>query len=501
MWRILELNELGGWGDVFDDLGGLGADAEVAEVGEFFVGRPGAAFVGDLKGRSHHGGDVALSVGGEIGEMSNAGDVLGPTGVHGVDGFKGFAHGFVAGDVSVALAAGVFVGDADEEITLPVTFVGQGIGFIDHQILEAAVAQSVAFFYGVEPADHTLATGGGTEFKFLEQRGERVSFIHLREERVGADLGVVGFGHAKRVHGLHGNTGAFKEFGRVGVGGGDVGGEAVAFVEPVGLAKFAEDSATGGQLAANEFANFADLGTELGASFPVGFDQLFEVEREGGVSAETGEVEVFGGEDTGVDRGLVGARFGSGEFIEESGEGLGINLADVLDGADGAFGALGDFTGVEIGAGEEVGVGDLPLANLVGVGGRDASAGGTAGLFLEDVLPVVFPSEIEEAVNKVGDHGALVDGEAVDDDVAFGLEGRGFPPDFTGVGDDAAADGEVGDVFLDDAGGQKVELHAGGGVAGIGAAVDLEDGGDGVGRVSEFFADFRDEAAFAFVAE
>jgi len=243
------------------------------------------------------------------------------------------------------------------------------------------------------------------------------------------------------------------------------------------------------------------LGPQLGAGVPVGFDQRFEVEAERAVAAEAGEVEVSGGEDAGIDGRLIGAGFGGGEFVEESGESRGIDLADMLDGAQGAVGALSDFAGVEIGAGQKVGVGNLPLADLIGVGGGDAAPGGAPRFFVQDVGAVVFPGEIEEAVNEVGDHGALVDGETTDHRVAFGLEGGGFPPDFAGIGDDAAADGEVGDVFFDDAGRQEVEFYAGGGVAGIGATVNLEHRGNGAGRASEFFADLRNEATFAFVTE
>jgi hypothetical protein len=85
--------------------------------------------------------------------------------------------------------------------------------------------------------------------------------------------------------------------------------------------------------------------------------------------------------------------------------------------------------------------------------------------------------------------------------VALGLEGFGFPPDFARVGDDAGADAEVFRVADDDAGGEEVELDAAGGVTGVGAAVDLEDDGDGLGRAAKFVGDLGDEAAFAFVSE
>jgi hypothetical protein len=45
------------------------------------------------------------------------------------------------------------------------------------------------------------------------------------------------------------------------------------------------------------------------------------------------------------------------------------------------------------------------------------------------------------------------------------------------------------------------ELDAGGGVAGVGAAVDLEDDGDGGGRAAQFVGDLGDETAFALVTK
>jgi hypothetical protein len=69
------------------------------------------------------------------------------------------------------------------------------------------------------------------------------------------------------------------------------------------------------------------------------------------------------------------------------------------------------------------------------------------------------------------------------------------------VGDDAAADAEVGGVPHDDAGGEEVELDAAGGVAGVGAAVDLEHDRDRDGSAAQFVGDLGDEAALALVAE
>ena len=148
----------------------------------------------------------------------------------------------------------------------------------------------------------------------------------------------------------------------------------------------------------------------------------------------------------------------------------GAHAADVLDGAQRAVGALGELAGEVIRAGEKIGEGDLPLADLVVVGGRDAAAGGAARLLGEDVDAVVLPREVEQAVGEVGDHRALVDQQAGEDGVALFLERAGFPPDLARVGDDAAADAEMRGVAHDDAGGQEVELDAAGGVAGVGAA-------------------------------
>src|SRR5664280_3446400 len=51
------------------------------------------------------------------------------------------------------------------------------------------------------------------------------------------------------------------------------------------------------------------------------------------------------------------------------------------------------------------------------------------------------------------------------------------------------------------AGGQEVQLDAAGRVTGVGAAVDLEDDGNGVGGIAQFFGDFGNEPAFALIAE
>ena len=63
-----QFDEVGGRRDVFDDLGRLGADAEVAEVGELVCGGQRLAMKGDVEEGLHHRGDVALRVFREGGE-------------------------------------------------------------------------------------------------------------------------------------------------------------------------------------------------------------------------------------------------------------------------------------------------------------------------------------------------------------------------------------------------------------------------------------------------
>jgi len=320
---------------------------------------------------------------------------------------------------------------------------------------------------------------------------------------VGTDLGVVGLGDAEGVHGLDRDADGLEDLRRVGVRGGDVGGEAAALVEPVGLAELADDGVAGVHLLEDDLADFADLGGEGVAGLPVGFGEGLEVEGEGGAALEAEEVELAGLEDAGLDGLGVGALLRGGEFGEVVVPSFRCHAADVLDGAQGAVGAGGELAGECLAGAAEIGVVDLPLAGLVAVGGGDAAAGGTAGLLAEDGDAIVFPGEVEQAVGEVGDEGALVDGEAVDDLEAAFLQRLDLPPELARVGDDAAADGEVLDGGLDDAGGEEVELDAAGGVAGVGAAVDLQHDRDGLaaGGGAEFLDDFGDEAAFAFVAE
>ena len=184
---------------------------------------------------------------------------------------------------------------------------------------------------------------------------------------------------------------------------------------------------------ANEFPHFFDLWGELGAGGPIGGHQFIHIESEGLAATKNGKIKISRIYDTKLNRFFVGPAFGGGKGVEESGKRFSIHLADVLNGAHRPVSAMGDFAGVEIGSGEEVRVGDLPLPDLIEVGGCDPASGGAAGFFLEDVGAVVFPGEIEQAMDQVGNHGAFVDGETLDDLVALVFKRSGFPPDLPWV--------------------------------------------------------------------
>ena len=285
--------------------------------------------------------------------------------------------------------------------------------------------------------------------------------------------------------------------------GGHVGREAVALVQPVGLPEFADDVAPLVEFTEDQFAHVGDFSGQCVTGCPVGVDQGVRVDREGVGSGEAGEVELGGFAAAGVDQFLVGPGLRLGQGIEERRPTTGCDAADVLDGAFSTVDALPDLAGVGVLFAEEVGVVDLELADFVEVGGGDAAAGGAAGLALQDVDAVVLPGQVEEPVDRVGDEAALVDGEAAQGVVAVVPGVGALPEELAGIGHDAAADGQVGDVGIGYAAGQQVELEAGHGVPGVGPAVYFHDSGHGVfaaGGFAQLVHDFEDDAALAFVA-
>ncbi len=486
--------------DVLDDLAGLGADADVAEVRKFVFVL--VAVVGHVGQGLHHPGYVDFGIFRQIREAAHCGNVFAPAGELLVHRLEAPAVVVVAGDVVNRVSVGILVGGANLKFAVPVAGIGEGVELVQYEILIAAVAEGIAFFHCVVPANHALASGGGTELDFAQLLAERVVELDFGDEDVGADFGVVGLAAADVVDRLCGDAGRLEEFRRKGVGGGDVGREAVAFVEPVGLAKLADNVVALVLLAEDELAHIDDLRCERLSGGPVGFDQRFDVEGEGAGSGELAEVKFGFGESSAFDDFGVGAGFGAGQRLEKSGPAIRGDLADVLDDAQRALGSLTEFLGEDFFVAEEIGVINLELADLVEIGGCDAAAGGAAGIFFQHVDTVVFPREVEQAVAEVGDQATLVDGEALECDMAVFLRISDFPQELARVGDNAATDGQVRDVWIRDATGQEVELEPGYGVARVGTAVDFYDGGDGVlaaGDVAQLVDDLEDDAAFAFV--
>jgi hypothetical protein len=202
--------------------------------------------------------------------------------------------------VRVAASCRVLVRDGDQEVSLPLAGIGEGIGLVDHQILKTAIAQHIALLYGIKPADHALAAGAGAEFELLEFGREGVVFLHLGEKGMGADLGIVGLGDTEGVDRLHRNAGAFEELGCKRVRCSNVGRIAVAFVEPVGLAEFSDHMVRPAEVSRRiKFADFTNVSGQRGARLPIGFGEELEIEGEwAGTPRKPCEVEL-GGSKTG----------------------------------------------------------------------------------------------------------------------------------------------------------------------------------------------------------
>lgn len=493
--------EFGGGGNVFDDLGGVRTDADVTKVWKF--PGPFTAFVGDIECVVEHAGHVAFGVEGQLVEASHRGQIFTPTRVTGVDRLERLVEGNAAGDVAADLAVGGAVGGADEKFALPVAVVGEGVELVDRHAFESRVAQGVSFFHRVEPTDHPLSPGRRAVFEFFQDRAQGMGIVHLGDKGVGADFGVVGFGRPDGVNWLSRDAAGQKEFRGEGVGGGDVGRKSVPLVEPVGLPEFSQDEAVFSLCPQDQFAHVAYVVVEGESRFPVGFDQLAGVDGERLFTFETVEVELALGKDPAGDTVGVGAGFSLGQDVEKLIPGRGVHLANVADAGQGALHPLGETFREKILRPAEIREVDLPLAGLIPVGRRNAASGGAARLFLKNMGAVMFPGEVEQAVGKVGHHGSLVDGQAGENAVAALFERMRFPPDFSRIGNDAAPEGEMGDLCFHHPRREQIQFQAARGVAGVGSAVHLQNHGDAIralGGIAQLFRDFGDEAPFALIA-
>jgi hypothetical protein len=84
--------------------------------------------------------------------------------------------------------------------------------------------------------------------------------FYLREKDVRTNFGIISLTATNVVYGLCRNASRLKEFRSKGVRGCDIGREAMALIQPVGLPKLSNDIATLILLAQDEFANIFDLG-------------------------------------------------------------------------------------------------------------------------------------------------------------------------------------------------------------------------------------------------
>lgn len=484
-------------GDVFDDLGGERADADVAEVRE-------RGSVGKFDDGFHHERDVAFGVLGKVVKRAHAGNVFRPARERFVDGNKRLAQRVVARHVFVNFSVRSLVGDAYEQIAaLP--FVGgrKRIELVDDQILITAVAERICLFHAVAPADHALTPGNDAKFEFFQAFAKRMLVVHLREENVRADLGIVSLAAAHRVHGLRGNAGGLEKFRRKGVRSGNVRREAVAFVEPVGLPEFADDVFTALHRIEHEIAHVANRGNELLSGVPVNFDHFFAVKLKRRSRVELREVEIGFGENAVFNGGRVPAHFGGGEFFEKFAPKLRRHAANVLNRALGAVHARVHFFFKNFLRSEEIRVGDLPLPYFVAIRGRDSASRGAARQVLQDVHAVILKREVEHAVRNVAEHRALVDAQARINRNVHLFERARFPVEFARVGNDTGTDGEHGNILFDHARGKQIELEPADGVPGIGAAVHFHNDGNDpalAGFGLKLADDFGNEASLAFVS-
>ena len=98
----------------------------------------------------------------------------------------------------------VAIGGADTELR---TLIGKGIEFVDHYVLKSTVAQGFTFFYGVKPTYLALTPCGDTKFAFFKSNSQWVFCGHFGEEKMGANLSIVGLAATDSVNRLSRNAG------------------------------------------------------------------------------------------------------------------------------------------------------------------------------------------------------------------------------------------------------------------------------------------------------
>lgn len=318
--------------NVLDDLAGFRSDSDVSKVWILvFVLVP---VVGHVNKRLHHPGDIVLCVFREFVEGAYLGDVFTPARYCFVDRLECAAVIVVTWDVVDYVAIGIFVSDADLQVALPVSGVGEGIEFVEYEVLIAAIAECIALFHGVVPADHALSPCGRSELDLAQLDAERMFEVHLGDEHVRADFGIVGLTTADIVDSLCRNTGGLEEFRRKGMRCSDIGWEAMALVEPVSLAEFADDVVALVLLAENKFADIGYLWGEDLTCFPVGVDECLDLQGEWFVASELSEVEFAGVKFAAVDDFAVCSGFSAGQCFKECGPAFRCDLANVFDDAE-----------------------------------------------------------------------------------------------------------------------------------------------------------------------
>ena len=120
-----ELQKLFDSGHIFDDLAGLRADPDVAEVRNlvFIL----VAVVGDIDQCFKQPCDVNFGRFGKIGEVAYAGNVFAPAGHCFIYGLKCFVKLAVTRDVVEGFAILVFLASTYLVLALPVTGVREGV--------------------------------------------------------------------------------------------------------------------------------------------------------------------------------------------------------------------------------------------------------------------------------------------------------------------------------------------------------------------------------------